>query len=87
MLQAKKLCESLVSTVRKELQQFTTNQAGYRTVSLPQIPATAPPPPPPAAAGGGGYNCMCCYVTMHNTIPDAIMIFTRHQTAAVDYEC
>ena len=60
MTQAKKLCESLVSTVRKELQQFTA-PLGY---------ATIPPPPPSAvgpaaaAAGGGAYTCKAHCVTV-----------------------
>ena len=49
MIQAKKLCESLVSTVRKELQQFTAPM-GYGTMSLAQ-------PPPVAAGAGGAYTC------------------------------
>jgi len=54
MMQAKKLCECLVSTVRKDLQQFTT-PPGYRTVPVP------PPhesPPLPLAVGAVGYKCM-----------------------------
>jgi len=71
MMQAKKLCESLVSTVRKDLQQFTT-PPGYRTVPPPQ----GPPPLPPPAAGAVGYKCMH---TLHNKwCVLTLMIFTLH---------
>ena len=42
----KKLCESLASTVRKELHQFTA-PLGYGTMPLDQ------PPPPPAVSAEG----------------------------------
>ena len=62
MTQAKKLCESLVSTVRKELQQFNAPM-GYRTMSLAQSP---PPPVAAGAAAGGAYTCKVHYVAVGN---------------------
>lgn len=64
MMQAKKLCESLVSTVRKDLKQFTA-PLNYRAVAPPQA---APPPtaPPPLGRGGGAYNCTVCYIIVDN---------------------
>ena len=63
MMQAKKLCECLVSTVRKDLQQFTT-PPGYRTV----LPPHGPPSLPPAV----GHKCIkkWCVLTL--------MIFILH---------
>ena len=56
MVQAKKLCESLVSTVRKELQQFTASPS-YGAVPLAQgAPPMATLMAAPGAAGAG-YNC------------------------------
>ena len=62
MTQAKKLCESPVSTVRKELQQFNVPM-GYRTMSLAQSP---PPPVAAGAAAGGAYTCKVHYVAVGN---------------------
>lgn len=63
MMQAKKLCESLVSTVRKDLKQFTA-PLNYRAVAPPQ--AAPPPTAPPPLGGGGAYNCTVCYVIVDN---------------------
>ena len=72
MTQAKKLCESLVSTVRKELQQFTA-PLGYGAMPLAQPPSVAAP-----AGAGGAYTCKVHYVSVGNGqyyVP-AVMIFT-----------
>ena len=67
MMQAKKLCESLVSTVRKELQQFTaTPSYGAVVPPLQGLPPPSATPTPPAGAGGGAYNCMDTYVIVDN---------------------
>lgn len=67
MVQAKKLCESLVSTVRKELQQFTATPSYGAVVPPPQgLPPPSATPAPPAGAGGGAYNCMDGYVIVDN---------------------
>ena len=61
-----KLCESLVSTIRKELRQFTA-PLGYGTMPLDQ------PPPPPVtavvAAAGGAYTCKVHFVFVGNGLP------------------
>ena len=67
MMQAKKLCESLVSTVRKELQQFTVLPSYGAVVLPPQGPPTVATPTPPAAAGGA-YNCTVTYVIVDNKL-------------------
>ena len=95
MVQAKKLCESLVTTIRKELQQFTAASPSYGVVLPPQGPPLPPPTvtPTPAAVGGGGYNCTVYYIIVDNNLVvvcmvPAVMIFNVQSTvaAAVAYE-